>query len=254
MNNIDNRSDISFTNNSTNNNKKYKYKYINIDNNTFDIQKVKCIPDEKYDYIYNIRYNDEFTKFCIIPDKSFSSYGIKNKYYPKQKVILNDIDNIRELQFSIIFDNKNKYHCIIKDIINSIYKKLDINFKKENIYVYNPISNTHNTMNIDITENTTIYKFENQQLSLIKLDDLMYYNHIGFNVQPYFYINNVKENNKKLYINIMAKTIIVEFNKQYINYDHCFFAFSHNPSDNDSIQSNTTSNTTDSKKDKRIRF
>ena len=38
MNNIDNRSDISFTNNSTNNstnnNKKYKYKYINIDNNT----------------------------------------------------------------------------------------------------------------------------------------------------------------------------------------------------------------------------
>ena len=82
----------------------------------------------------------------------------------------------------------------------------------------------------------------------------MYYNHIGFNVQPYFYINNVKENNKKLYINIMAKTIIVEFNKQYISYDHCFFAFSHNPSDNDSIQSNTTSNTTDSKKDKRIRF
>jgi hypothetical protein len=248
--------DFDYDVGSTSNNKKYKYKYIMINNNTFDIQKVKCIPDEKYDYIYNIRYNDEFTKFYIIPDKSFDSYGIKNKYSPKQKILYNDDENNNELQFSIIFDNKNKYHNIFKDIINKIYNKLDINFKNHNIKVYNPISTNHNTMNIDINENTIIYKFENQQLSLMKLNELIYHNHIRFKIQPYLFINSLKENNKTLYINIVAKTVIVEFKKHYISYDHCCFAFSNDPSDNDSIQSDISQdpNKKGSDKSNRVRF
>lgn len=250
---MDNTYDLESDIGSYNCNKRDKIKYINLNNDSFDIQKVKCIPDEKNYNVYKIRYNDENTNFYIIPDKSFRSYGLKNKYDHKKKIRYNNYDSDDEIQLSIILDNQNKYHNIFKDIINKIYNKLDINFKKSNIKVYNPISDTHNTMNFDINEDIILYKFENQQFSLMKLRDLIYFNYIPYKIQPYIYIKNLKENNKTLYMNFVAKVVIIEFKKCYISFDHGCFAFSEDPRDNDSEQSNI-SNKVNKGKDKRIRF
>lgn len=130
---MDNISEVGSDIGSYNSNKNDRIRYINLDNNSFDIQKVRCIPDEKKYNIYKIRYNDENTNFYIIPDKAFRSYGLKNKYDHKKKIRYNNYENDDEIQLSIILDNQNKYHNIFKDIVNKIYNKLDINFKKHNI-------------------------------------------------------------------------------------------------------------------------
>lgn len=236
-------------------NKRDKIKYINLNNNYFDIKKVKCIPDENNYKIYRIRYNDENTNFYIISDKAFRSYGLKDKYDHKKKIKYNNNDS-DEMQLSIILDNKNKYHNIFKDIINKIYNKLDVNFKKHSIKVHNPISDTHNTMNIDINEDTILYKFENQQYSLMRLKDLVYFNYIPYKIQPYIYIKNLKENNKTIYMNFVAKVVIIEFIQFYISFDHGCFAFSEDTRDNDGVKSNISDKQDPKKvnKDERVRF
>lgn len=252
---MDNISEVGSDIGSYNSNKNDRIRYINLDNNSFDIQKVRCIPDEKKYNIYKIRYNDENTNFYIIPDKAFRSYGLKNKYDHKKKIRYNNYENDDEIQLSIILDNQNKYHNIFKDIVNKIYNKLDINFKKHNIRVYNPISDTHNTMNFDINEDTILYKFENQQVSLMKLKDLIYFNYIPYKIQPYIYIKNLKENNKTLYMNFVAKVVIIEFKQCYISFDHGCFAFYEDPRDNDDEQINiSVSDKINKDENKRVRF
>lgn len=237
---------------SDNNNKRDKIKYINLNNNYFDINKLKCIPDENNYKLYKIRYNDDNTNFYIIPDKSFKSYGLRNKYDYKKNIKHNN-DN-EEIQLSIILDNKNKYHNIFKDIINKIYNKLDTNFKNHGIKVYNPISSTYNTMNIDINEDTILYKFENQQISLMKLQDFIQFNHIPCKIQPYIYIKNIKESNKTIYITFVAKVVIIEFTHLYISFDHGCFAFSEDPGDNDSEIGSISNNLPNNIQSNRVRF
>jgi hypothetical protein len=251
---MDNTNDLESDIGSYSSNKRDKFKYINLNNDSFDIQKVKCIPDEKNYNIYKIRYGDENTNFYIIPDKAFRSYGLKNKYDHKKKIRYNNYDSDDEIQISIVLDDQNKHHNVFKSIINKIYNKLDINFKKNNIKVYNPISDTHNTMNFDINEDTILYKFENQQLSLMKLEDLIYFNNIPYKIQPYIYIKNLKENNKTLYMNFVAKVVIIEFKKCYISFDHGCFAFSEDPRDNDSNDTEQSNISDKVNKEKRVRF
>lgn len=58
-----------------------------------------------------------------------------------------------------------------------------------------------------------------------------------------------------MYINIVAKTVIVEFKKHYISYDHCYFAFNNDPSDNDNIQNDISQNNKKNlDKSNRVRF
>lgn len=219
----------------SNNNKKENYIYINVSN--FDINKVIFLSDDNLENRYNIRYNLDSTNFYIIPEKSFCSYGVKDKFNNKSKS--KNFNNKSDIyQVSIKLDSNNNYHKNFKNIIDGIYNRLDINFKKKNIKVHYPISEKYNTINLDISEITPLYIYKNQVTDLITLEQLIKYNHIPFKIWPHIYIKHFNLNKDIIYFNFAVKVAVIEFDNLYGSFDNLVYAFSDDPRDNDSIKSN----------------
>lgn len=213
-----------------------KENYIHVNVSDFDINKVIFLSDDNLENRYNIRYNDDNTNFYIVPGKAFCSYGIKEKYNIKSK--LKYSNNESDYQVSIKLDINNSYHKNFKNIVDEIYNRLDINFKKKNIKVYYPISEKYNTIHLNINKNTPLYIYKNQVIDLINLNQLITYNHIPFKIWPHIYIKYFNLNRDIIYFNFFVKVAVIEFDNLYGSYDNVIYAFSEDPRDNDSIKSN----------------
>ncbi len=213
-----------------------KENYIYVDVNNFDINKITLIEDISVDNRFIIKYINDNTNFYIIPDKAFNSYGIKNKY----KNINNIGNNNNEKQVSIIMDKNNIHHVNFKNVIDKIYNKINNYFKRENIKVHNPISKKYSVINAEINEKSVLYIYENQVPRLVTFKDIMDRNHVPFKIWPYLYIKYLNKNNNTLYFNFVIKTAIIEFEQCYSSFDKLIYAFSEDPKDNDSINSNNS--------------
>ncbi len=218
----------------SNNNKKENYIYINTNN--FDINKVIFLSDDNVENRYNIRYINDNTNIYIVPEKAFSSYGVKDRYNGKYK-LKNRNNDSDSYKISIKLDINNIYHQKFKNVIDEIYNRLDINFKKKNIKVHYPISDKYSTINLDINETTPLYIYKNQVMDLIDLDQLIRYNHIPFKIWPHIYIKNFNLNKNIIYFNFVIKVAVIEFSNLYGSYDDVIYAFSEDPRDNDSTES-----------------
>lgn len=219
----------------SNNNKKEIYTHINV--NDFDINKVIFLSDDNLENRYNLRYNNDNTNIYIVPEKAFYSYGIKDKYNSKYKLKAKDNES-DAYQVSIKLDFNNSHHKKFKNVIDEIYKRLDINFRKKNIKVHYPISEKHNVINLDISEITPLYIYRNQITDLIDFDQFIRYNHVPFKIWPHIYIKNFNLNKDIIYFNFVVKVAVIEFDNLYGSYDNLIYAFSEDPRDNDSIESN----------------
>lgn len=230
----------TFDNDSTTSNNYKKENYIHINVGDFDINKVIFLGDRKNVGRYNIRYENDYTCFYIIPEKAFGSYGIKDKYKKNCKISLINNNDSEAQQVSIRLNLNNNYHKLFANIIDDLYKRLDNHFKKNNIKVHHPISEKYNTINLDINEKTHIYIYNNHTTTPVTLKHLISLNHIPFKIWPHIYIKNfsksVTKNIETIYFNFYINVCVIEFENTYGPYDKMVFALSDDPRDEDNIK------------------
>ena len=196
-NDIDRWHIISFTNNNTNEakytyNKKIKYKYYNIE---------KIVENHYMETDNNIILDD---------------YIIENKYYKRNKLLLEDEIKIIDANYNI-FDyilfatDKVDYDCNIN---------IDLNGTYECIFTLNDIS-----VNKEIT--VDIYK---DNINAYKSDELLGYDYKGYildnisdlNIAKKYYLQKLEDNKNHNYINSIEENTILDDEKLSNKFNNYF--------------------------------
>ena len=176
-----------------------KYSEISVPNMKYDKEKLKQINKYKHQYIHGVIHKlDEISNI-------FQKIGKSLEYFihylkESQKILLNnykDENNDEEIKLLLSYIIKNLYNIIFLEL-NNLYlnnKKLEyITLENLNIYLIPKIDLLFDEykINIDITENNRLYKFE-----------------VGYNC--------IECNNEQNIYNILdeAKEIYIYFNTRY---------------------------------------
>lgn len=220
-----------------NNNKKY----INLNYNTFDINKFSIKRDKKegkWLNTFSCEYNN--CNFYIFPIKAFNSYGIQHK----NNNDMNEVEYSYSIsKVSLIFNDNYKYHVFYKVLITDIYKYIQNYVKNTKLKVYNPI-NGHNTMNCEINDRTLIYEYKpkTQSIDILPYEDLLKRKYYPFIITPVIYFKkfNVKDN--ILYFNTCIKTCTIQFIEFPMDFDQIVFAHNLTNDEEDSINNINTEN------------
>lgn len=188
--------------------KSYEYIYINNFNiDSIDIKKEKN-KDEVFDNTVKVLYNKN--GFYLIPIKCFKSYGIKNF-----EAFGEEINKI-----PIIFDENNKYHNLYKNVLEKLYKKVDIALKKINVSVIHPFGEKRrNTIDLIVTKYTKFYVYNNIEVEPIALTTLYNLSNISFKISPIIQLKKFIIKNNKCYFNFIIKEAYLQFDKPVVPFD-----------------------------------
>lgn len=188
--------------------KPYEYVYIN----NFDINNINIKKEKNKDEAFNNAVTVEYNKngFYLIPIKCFRSYGIKNV-----EALDEEINKI-----SIIFDDNNKYQNLYKDILEKLYKRVDIALKKINVSVIHPFGEKRrNTIDLIITKYTKFYAYNNIEAEPIALNTLYNLSNISFKIAPIVQLRKFIIKDNKCYFNFMIKEAYLQFDKPVVPFD-----------------------------------
>lgn len=146
----------------------------------------------------------------LLPEKKFRSYGFKN-------VNLNgDVNNFNLFKVSIIFDD-NRFHNKYKNVIEKLYNKLYIAFKKRNIEVIHPLGVRKYTLDLEINKESLFHEYKNMETKNLSIKRIRDMDGVHFQIDPIITIRklSLKEtiNGKKLYMNFIINEAYVEYCK-----------------------------------------
>ena len=191
---------------------KEPYNYVETDIFNFDLAKITVDKDKDRNGIFNnkyvIKYDNGYLK--LLPEKKFRSYGFKN-------VNLNgDVNNFNLFKVSIIFDD-NRFHNKYKNVIEKLYNKLYIAFKKRNIEVIHPLGVRKYTLDLEINKESLFHEYKNMETKNLSIKRIRDMDGVHFQITPIITIRklSLKEtiNGKKLYMNFIINEAYVEYCK-----------------------------------------
>lgn len=177
---------------------------LDININEFDIKKISF--DKKNDNNYNVNYDG--SKFNLITEATYNTYGVKVNSNIKKIVLL--------------FDDYEE-HEALKNVIDLIYDEFSNYLKKYNKYknkiksleIINPLGNRKYSLDLEIRESlqnsTNLMEVDNNFKVVSSIDFESIKNSKSFTLLPIIYISNIGFSNSKAYFNYVIREGYIKF-------------------------------------------